>query len=79
MVGRFMTDANAPRDRDDFTKILGWMGFFQFMLAFVFILKLHRYAMGNDDAATNCPFVRASVNAAARVLERIPTSQEKNA
>jgi hypothetical protein len=79
MVGRFMTDVNAPRDRDDFTKVLGWMGLFQFMVVFFAILKIHRYARGNHDAATKCPFVRASVNAAASVLERIPISQEKYA
>jgi hypothetical protein len=79
MVGRFMTDADAPRDRDDFTKILGWMGLFQFMVVFVVILKIHRYALGNHDADAKCPFVRASVIAASSVLERIPTLQEKYA
>ena len=74
MVVRFLTDANAPRDRVDMTKTFGWMGLFQFMLAFCAILKIQRYARGNHDAISKCPFVRASVNAAGSVLERIPIS-----
>ena len=70
MVTRFLTDANAPRDRDDMTKTFGWMGLVQFLLAFCAILKMQHYAGG-----TKCPFVRASANAAASVLERIPTTR----